>query len=1082
MSKYLIYSFLILLVAGCKKHPEKLFEVLPPKDSGIDFNNTLKDTMGQNILDYLYYYNGGGVAIGDINNDGLPDIYFTSNQNQNKLYLNKGNLKFEDITAKANVGGTSNWSTGVAMADVNGDGLLDIYVCAVVGVNGFIGKNELFINNGDLTFTERSKEFGLDFENYCSSVVFFDYDLDGDLDMYLLNHAIHTEQSFGKASIRNNRTYESGDKLLRNDQNKFTDVSEAAGIYGGANGYGLGLAISDFNRDGYPDIYVSNDFHEDDYYYLNNGDGTFTEDLKNYFGHTSKFSMGNDAADINNDGFTDLITLDMLPDDEFVLKSSAGDDDIQIQNLRTEQFGYHYQYSRNMLQINQAASKFTETALMNNIAATDWSWSALIADYDQDTNPDIFISNGIPKRPNDLDYIKYISNSQVKKKIETTNLIDKEALNYMPDGKLKNAFFQGGKNLKFIDETDNWVTQDASYSTGAAYADLDNDGDLDLVTNNINAPATLYINTTNTKKNYIKLKFRYVKTNGFGIGTKVFVYANGSKFYKELFPHRGFQSSSEPVLHFGLDSIKKIDSIKVIWPNKTYQILKNTPINQTLTISIENEQTFQYEDLNSKNDTIFSKVEDNLGIHYKNSDNIYIDSNRNKLIPYQISDRGPALAIGDLNNDGKDDLFFGNGKHVPSEIYLQNKSGFTKVKDTLLENHAIIEASSAIISDFDGDKKNDLFVASGGGEFFGKSAALQNNLYSWSQNGLKAMNLPEGYEDTSVVKAMDMDGDGDLDVFVGNASISNDFGKIPESYILENQKGVFTKKSLGNLGMVRDVIWTDFNNDGQPDLIVVGEWMPPIFLENNKGNFSDKTSIYSTESLNGLWRAIIPFDIDGDGDMDYLLGNWGTNSKFKASQEFPMLMYYSDFDNNSMTETLVAIEKYGDYYTLEGLDELSSQLISLTKKKFTTYKAFAGKPINQVFDKVILDKAKVFKVHTLASGVLKNTNGKFKFEAFDNRLQVAPINCFVKINRSGKDEVLCAGNYFGVKPYHGRFDGFLGALISDEKNIQLGTSIGLDFFNKEVTKLETIRFQNKNYLIAVIHNEDVQVYEMSTNK
>ncbi|WP_242156929.1 VCBS repeat-containing protein [Aestuariivivens sediminis] len=1072
------YILVLMILFSCKKEPEKLFTVLSPEDSGINFNNKLRDTVGQNILDYLYYYNGGGVAIGDINNDELPDIFFTSNQNQNKLYLNKGNLKFEDITESANVAGKSDWSTGVSMADVNGDGLLDIYVCAVVGTNGFMGMNELYVNNGDLTFSEKGHEYGLDFDNYSSSAAFFDYDLDGDLDVYLLNHAIHTEESFGKASIRNNRTYESGDKLLRNNNNKFVDVSESAGIFGGANGYGLGLAISDFNQDGYPDIYVSNDFHEDDYYYLNNGDGTFSESLKDYFGHVSKFSMGNDAGDINNDGFTDLVTLDMLPEDEKVLKSSAGDDNIQLQNLRTKQFGYYYQYARNMVQVNQGASSFTETGFLSNIAATDWSWSALIADYDQDGNQDIFIANGIPKRPNDLDYIKYISNSQVKKKIETTNLIDKEALDYMPDGKLKNGFYQGSTDLRFNNQTDTWVTQNPSYSTGSAYADLDKDGDLDLVTNNIDEPATIYINNTNSKKNFLKLQFNYLGKNRFGIGTKVKLYNQGGVQSKELFLQRGFQSSSQPILHFGLDSLKTIDSIKVIWPNRTFQTLKNISTNQTVEVSYENAKPYEYNFEDTLKHQVFTKVGDKLGIFFKHTDNNYIDSNRNKLIPYQISDRGPAVAIGDINNDGKDDVFFGNGKHVPSEIYIQNDNGFLKYEDRLLKNSAIVEESSAIISDFNNDNKNDLFVAAGGGEFFGKSEELQNTLYTFSVTGLEVLDVQEGYEDTAIIKAADFDGDGDLDVFVGNASISNDFGNIPESYMLQNDAGSFSKKSLGNLGMVRDATWTDFNNDNQIDLIVVGEWMSPMFFENNNGEFVNKTSTYSSSPLNGLWRAIIPFDVDKDGDLDYILGNWGTNTKFKASEEYPMLMYYADFDKNSKTETLLATEKDGKYYTLEGLDELSSQLVSLTKKKFTVYKDFAGRPIDQVFDSSVLNDAKVFEVHTLASGVLKNNDGRFIFQPFGNQLQVAPINCFVKINLSGKDRVLCAGNYFGVKPYHGRFDGFLGALISDQNNIELGNTLGLDFFNKAITKLETITFNNKQYLIAVIHNDDVQIYEI----
>jgi len=498
MNRFLIIALITLGMVSCKKEGS-LFENPEPQKTGIGFTNTLTPTDDLSILDYLYFYNGGGVSIGDINNDGLPDIFFSGNQVKNKLYLNKGNLQFEDISTLAGIEGNSSWNTGTTMADVNGDGLLDIYVCAVVGINGFNGFNELYINNGDNTFTESAAKYGLDFDSYSSNASFFDYDLDGDLDLYLLNHAVHTQNSFGRFDLRYERRYETGDKLLRNDNGKFTDVSEEAGIYGGINGYGLGLAIADFNQDGYPDIYVGNDFHEDDYYYLNNGDGTFTESLKKYFGHTSRFSMGNDVADINNDGRPDFLSLDMLPEDEVALKSSEGDDNIQTQKMRIDRFGYHYQFTRNMLFVNQPDGNFMETALMSGIAATDWSWSALFGDYDLDGQQDVFISNGIPKRPNDLDFIKFVSTEQIKQKIDNTKLVDQKALELMPSGNVSNYVFKGNKDLQFQDMSETWVTKDTLISGATAMGDLDGDGDLDLVTNNIDHPASLYINKTNGK-------------------------------------------------------------------------------------------------------------------------------------------------------------------------------------------------------------------------------------------------------------------------------------------------------------------------------------------------------------------------------------------------------------------------------------------------------------------------------------------------------------------------------------------------------------------------------------------------------
>ncbi len=640
MIKRIIIPFIILTFLSCsnkdKKNNVYLFEKLEAKTTNVNFQNTLRPTNDLNILDYLYYYNGGGVAVGDINNDHLVDVFFTSNQGENKLYLNKGNFVFEDITDSAGVAGNSDWNTGTIIADVNGDGLLDIYVCAVVGINGLKGANELYINNGDTTFTEQAKKYGLNFKNYSTTAAFFDYDNDGDLDMYLLNHAVHTQNSFGKASIRNNRDPKSGDKLLRNDNGKFTDVSEEAGIFGGVNGYGLGIATHDFNNDGYVDIYVSNDFHEDDYYYLNNGDGTFTERLKEFFGKTSRFSMGSDVADLNHDGFTDILTLDMTPEDEEVLKASMGDETIDMLTMRTQKLGYHYQYTRNMLQINNR-NHFSETALFSGLSATDWSWSALFGDFNQDGEQDLFISNGIPKRPNDLDYIKFTSNDQISASLNKSKLIDNEALNKMPSGAVANFIFEGQKNLSFKNQSGNWIPNDTLISNGSAYADFDNDGDLDLVTNNSNTYATFYKNTTDTTANYLKLKFNYKKANLFGIGTKVISYHKGIKQYKQLFTSKGFQSSSEAIIHFGYGNTKTIDSINIIWTDNTIQTIKNVKTNQTLTIKpLQNRLAVNYSILFPKEKVGLTLIDSIKGLDYKHIENKYSDANRHKLIPYQI--------------------------------------------------------------------------------------------------------------------------------------------------------------------------------------------------------------------------------------------------------------------------------------------------------------------------------------------------------------------------------------------------------------------------------------------------------------
>ncbi|MBF2708859.1 VCBS repeat-containing protein [Flavobacterium soyangense] len=1082
MNNFFRILLVIWLFTSCTKKQDLLFEKLASDKSNITFNNQLLESKNISILDYLYYYNGGGVALGDINNDGLVDVYFTSNQGKNKLYLNKGNNKFEDISAKAGIEGISDWETGSIMADVNGDGYLDIYVCAVVGINGFEGHNELFINNKDNTFTESSAEYGLDLDNYSTSAAFFDYDNDGDLDMYLLNHAVHTEESFGNAATRNKRSYECGDKLFRNDNGKFVDVSEQAGIFGGANGYGLGIAVSDFNLDGNPDIYICNDFHEDDYYYLNNGDGTFTESMKSHFGHTSRFSMGVDVADVNHDGFPDIMTLDMLPENENVLKSSLGDDNVQMLKMRTEKLGYHYQYTRNMLQINQGGNNFTETALMSGVAATDWSWSTLFADYNQDGEQDIFVCNGIPKRPNDLDYVKYYSNDQIKTKISTTKLLDKEALKKMPKGNVANCIFKGSKDLLFENKSTEWIENDSIISNGSGYADLDNDGDLDVVTNNLNSIASIYINQTNEKANYLKIKLRLAGKNTYGIGAKVISYSKGKMQYKELQTTRGFQSSSEPIIHFGYAKTNTIDSVLVIWPDKTSQTLRNVKTNQTLTIKPNpNRKAFDYKKLHPAVLPVFKKVENNLGVNFTHLENDFIDFTAQKLIPYQRSDRGPATAIGDLNGDGKDDIFFGGTKDIASQIYIQNANGFSKKTYPSLEKDNVFEDASAVVGDFNSDKINDLFVAVGNGE---NAQNLENRLYFG--NTLTKSTLPLMHQNASVVKAFDYDNDGDLDIFIGNSSKYNRFGEKSDCYLLNNTKGVFTivqNKTFEGIGMVTDAVFSDFNKDGKTDLVVVGEWMKPMFFANNNGKFTNVTETVFPEKSNGLWQSIIPFDINGDGNLDYLVGNWGMNSKFKASQEFPMKMYYDDFDSNGTFETIVAIEKGGKYYTTMGLDELTEEFSGMLKKKFHTYKSFAGKTLEEVFDPKMLEKAKLYEVDNLKSGYLRNDKGKFTFVPFFNKMQVAPINCFVKSNfEGGKEEVFAAGNYFGVSPYHSRFDGFSGALIKNEKTIYLGNQIGIDLTQKAIRHLNIINFNSKKYLLVTINNKKAEVYELPMSK
>ncbi len=1077
MMKRIAYGFVLLFtVIACSKN-ERLFENPSPDETGLFFENQLTETDELNILDYLYFYNGGGVAIGDINGDDLPDVFLSGNQVKNKLFLNLGDLKFEDITEQAGVAGNSAWNTGAIMGDINGDGLLDIYVCAVVGLKGFDGHNELFINNGDNTFTESAAQYGLDFESYSSNAALLDYDLDGDLDMYLLNHAVHTQDFFGEASLRNQRTYETGDKLLRNDGDTFTDVSEQAGIFGGINGYGLGVSIADFNHDGWPDIYVGNDFHEDDYYYLNNGNGTFTESIRTYFGHTSRFSMGNDVADINGDAWPDLISLDMLPEDEAVLKASEGDDDIQTQRMRIDQFGYHYQFTRNMLYLNRGTSSYEEVALQRGIAATDWSWSALFADFDHDGAQDLFISNGIPKRPNDLDFIKFLSSDQIRSKINNTRLVDQKAFDLLPSGAVHNYVFKGDTDGVFQDQSGQWITKDTLISGATALADLDADGDLDLVTNNLNQAATIYQNTTNAKQNYLKIKLTYQSKNAFAIGSKVIAYTGKTKQYKELYTVRGFQSSSEPVVHFGLGAEPQVDSLHVIWPDKTIQKLTNVKANQLLTIAYKNSQPLDQEAyFSKKSPQLFKRVENSIGITYSHVEDKYTDFNRQKLIPYQASDRGPALAYGDLNGDGKKDLFFGSSKFQEPKVFINQDSLFVPATARLLDLEEVFEETAATLGDFNGDGRNDIFLGTGGADFFGEASALKNQFYIAQDSTFAKIEVPEVFQNAAVVKPEDYDGDGDLDIFMGNHIVTNDFGQSPPSYLLTNENGRFSIAQEFTLGMLTDAIWDDVDQDGKKDLIVVGEWMAPRILKNEGTKLVETDPI---QNLEGLWQSVHPFDIDQDGDTDYLLGNWGNNSKFRASTEAPMLLYYGDFDANGQSETITAIKKGAEYYSLEGLDALAGQLVFL-RKKFPDYRSFAGKPLNAILDKELLQKAMILRVHELRSGYLENTNGSFQFVPFGARLQIAPLTCFVShdFDGDGQIEALAAGNYFGVKPYHGRLDSFGGALFNEKNDVILGFETGLNLSHKSARHLTVITLGEQEFLLVTYNDEEAEAYQL----
>ncbi|MEP7144344.1 MAG: VCBS repeat-containing protein, partial [Ferruginibacter sp.] len=921
-----VFLLMSLLVVSCKRSAP-LFSLMEPGKTGIHFQNSLpvNDTTF-NILDYIYYFNGGGVATGDINNDGLIDIFFTSNLGGNKLYLNKGNFIFEDITEKAGVKGLADWKTGVTMADVNGDGLLDIYICAVGNFKNLKGRNELYINNGartgkgadEVTFTESAEAYGLAVTAFGTQASFFDYDKDGDLDMFLACHSVHSVESFKSAKGRMDSSQQSGDKLFINEQKDgkfhFREVTAEAGIYNSATGYSLNVIVGDFNNDNWDDIYVSNDFHENDYYYLNNKNGTFSETNEKAFGHESRFSMGSDVADFNNDGWLDIITMDMLPKDEKVLKSSASDDPFDIYKYKMN-YGYHTQYSRNCLQLNVGGgSYFSEVGLYSGIEATDWSWSPLAADFDNDGFKDLFITNGIVKRPNDLDYVKFTSDPPVSQLLVKGKTADKQAIDKMPSGKVANFMFQGQQDMRFTDRTKDWGFDEPSLSNGAAYADLDNDGDLDLIINNINSPAMIYKNNSREKNKQafldIQLAGSGYNTNGYG--AKVIIKTRGKLQLNYLTGSRGFLSASTKIIHFGLGQEKNIDSLQVKWPSGKTQQLSDVKVNQRLVLNEQNavfeKKIFLPTDSLNNGSLLLKDLTDEKGIDWKHQENNFVDFNVQQLIPHMVSTQGPKIAVADLNKDGLDDFFVCGARDQASALFIQNKDGtFGSQQQDLFSEDAINEDVNALFFDANGDGYPDLYVASGGNEFWGNEKALQDRLYI--NNGMgkftKSDGLPLFYGNTSVAVAADFDKDGDMDLFVGGRVISRRYGDTPPSYLLiNNGKGNFSiapdaiAHGLNKVGMVTDAVWTDKNMDGWPDLVVVGEWMPITIFLNNKGKLENKTDAEGLGKTSGLWQSVKAEDIDDNGFPDLLVGNWGENSKLKASAGYPLEFYVGDIDGN----------------------------------------------------------------------------------------------------------------------------------------------------------------------------------------
>jgi enediyne biosynthesis protein E4 len=1097
---YLVLTLVIFCIQSCKNKSE-LFESLPSSKTNIDFTNALGKKKLFNILYYLYYYNGGGVATGDVNNDGLMDIYFAANsKGNNKLYLNKGGFEFEDITGKAKVAGTADWCTGVTMADVNSDGYLDIYVSTVSSKYGLTGHNELFINNGpspasngkgwgEVLFTESSEAYGLNTSCFTTQTAFFDYDRDGDLDCYMLNQSHHPHANIVDTNNRKNYDTLSGDRLYRNDLNtsakKFTEVSKTAGIYQSNLGYGLGLAIADINNDGWDDIYVGNDFHENDYYYVNNGNGTFTESGAKHFRHYSRFSMGNDVADYNNDGQLDIITVDMLPPDEKTLKTYGSDENPDVYKVKLELRGYQNQYSKNCLQRNNGNGvSFSETALQSGVSATDWSWCPLFADFDNDGNKDLFITSGIVKRPVDLDFIKFASIQQAKG-IDTTDKFDDETIAAMPDGSSHPFLFKGDGELSFKDVSDIWGTKKLrGYSNGASYADLNNDGNLDLIINCLNAPAIILKNNA-PKKNLITISFKGDSLNTAGVGCKVYLFTGDKMQYQQLMPARGFMSSSSTQLHFGLDSVKKIDSLLIIWPNQKYQLIKDPGINQTLIVNKKDAQSdFIYNNFFPYKKELMQDLSTQVNCKWKHTENDFVDYNVQYLIPHALSTRGPRLAAGDVNKDGLDDFYVCGAKLQPGALMIQQPNGTFKETDTtLFSQYAVSDEVDAIFFDANGDSYLDLLVVTGGNEKEATPVALFDKLYLNDGKGhLTKSKFPmQGiFENKSCVSVGDIDNDGDQDLFIGASANPIKYGPPASSYIFINDgKANFTRSSENtipfvDIGIVTASSFTDIDKDGWVDLIVTGEWMPMKIFKNNKGKFS-ATDIPSST---GLWQSVYSTDVNGDGNMDILAGNWGWNTKFWAGKNGPLKLYVKDFDNNGSTEQILAYTIDGKEYPFLAKDELERSLPVL-RKAYLKYNEVAGKTVQYILYDLFKNNMGL-KAEVLASSCFIN-DGKGNYTRTDlpDAIQFAPVIAFAPANSGNNGAYIAGGNFYGVIPYEGRYDALQPTIFSYNKTSKDISINGIiSSFDGEVRDIKWLTTAGgKKIMLIAKNNAALQVYK-----
>ena len=1092
--KLVILFFLTSCLFACRNEKETLYSLQDNKALGIDFVNQLEDRQGTNVFTFRNYYNGGGVGLGDVNNDGINDIYLTSNQGENQLLINDGNWKFENVAEKAGVKGSKYWSTGVTMVDINADGWLDIYVCNSGNAQGKETENELFINQKDGTFKEEAQKYGLADGGLSTHAVFFDYDLDGDLDCYVLNNSFRPIGSFDfSKNLRNEVDKLGGDRLYRNDQGKYSQVNKEAGIYSSDIGFGLGVSVADLNTDGYPDIYVSNDFFEHDYLYINQQDGTFKESVESQIGHLSLASMGSDIADINNDGQYDIFTTEMLPEGDTRLKTMTSFESYDIQKAK-QRDGYYNQYMQNCLQLNNADGTFSEIAFYAGVAASDWSWGALTFDMDNDGWKDIFVSNGIYKDLTNQDYIEFLANEENMVKIAQGKKFDfKDFTDKMKSTPISNYAFINNRDLTFTNRSAELGLDKESFSNGAAYGDLDNDGDNDLVVNNVNMPLFIYKNNAEKLKenHYLQLNLQGDSLNTSGIGASVKTFSGGlsTSYYHQ--PARGFQSCISPnLITIGLGKRSAIDSIQIIWPGGSYQTVKNLRADSVYAFKISDAKSvYRFNSISRRPLMVdySSKLFDSIPRHLEDD---FIDFDNERLMLQMLSTENPYLASGDINSDGLPDFYMSSSKGHTGEMYVQQKDGrYTQYIPDDFKKHSYLESAGAVFGDFDLDGDEDLIVTFGGNEEQPLDKVMNPRFFENDGKGKLTRNMQKSLKvpvNASVIIKSDIDKDGDLDLFIGGRSVSKTYGSFPLSYVLRNDgRGNFddiSKQVFGadtKPGMITDAKWADLDNNGYEDLILAGNWMGIKIYSNQAGKFSRDSRL---EKYTGWWSSIAVSDIDQDGDLDIIAGNLGRNSKFRASEKEPMRIHVKDFDSNGTKECITSIYRNDHQeYVFHLRQDLTGQMPSF-KKRFLKYEDYGGKTFDEVFTEEMRAGAEVHEISYLESALFIN-DGKskpFSHRPFPYQAQLSAINAIVcdDIDEDGSIEMILAGNFYGFKPEVGRLDANYGQVFkfahdtftyvpSSQSGLKLKGQIRSALIQKNPQGYKTYLFGKNNGEISV---------------